>query len=762
MLKEFLEKQKKGEYISTYLYESIKDELGTAFDIDSYNEQVLEKLYEKYQNYFASMFLEIDKNICLDKEQIKAILADEDYSLIIAGAGSGKTTTMVAKVKYLVDIKHVNPSSILVMSYTKKATEELEKRIVYDFGIPARVTTIHSLGYQYIRQIFYPRRCYIVDNNLKQTIFANYFKEKIFPYKWKIKQIVENFHPEERDSPFFFSKFFMKNYEKFATYQEFFDFYKKETIRETLDIEEKVTSIIDSYLNAEIPKTIQNELVKSIGEAKIANFLYCNGISYTYEKVYEELMDDYKIYRPDFTIESGGEKIYIEYFGLSNCKEEDMQKYNKIKELKIAYHQTHHTKFIALDYLPNENYMATLTQELQKHHVKFYPKTYEEIYERLLENNPLSQVYRYENFLYQRISDIKSSPARRFYRTKLENYIEQEPLEKQNELKIQLSYIDDFYHYYQSELYGHENYGFDFDDLIYYATLYLDRVKGQDVLNINHIIIDEYQDISFSRYEFTRRVANQNHAKVTAVGDDWQTIFSFAGSRIDYIYHFQKYFPGAKLLHITKTYRNSQELISYSGAFIMKNESQIKKELVSDKNLKYPIRFIEFEQEEEYETLKRLILWIHYQNKEDKILILGRTNQIINRCFLEPELKDSVGTKIEFRGLKDLEMNGMTIHKSKGLTYDQVILIGLSNNWPRENANSYWFTNVLKEKNETEKILYPEERRLFYVALTRTKNYVYLLVNKDQTKNSPFISEIKSIMKEQEKNKASTQPKIVN
>ena len=231
MLKEFLEKQKKGEYISTYLYESIKDELDTTFDINSYNEQALEKLYVKYQTYFATMFLDIDRNISLDKEQIKAILADEDYSLIIAGAGSGKTTTMVAKVKYLVDIKHVNPSSILVMSYTKKANEKLEKRIVYDFGIPARVTTIHSLGYQYIRQIFYPRRCYIVDNNLKQTIFANYFKEKIFPYKWKIKQIVENFHPEERDSPFFFSKFFMKNYEKFATYQEFFDFYKKETIR---------------------------------------------------------------------------------------------------------------------------------------------------------------------------------------------------------------------------------------------------------------------------------------------------------------------------------------------------------------------------------------------------------------------------------------------------------------------------------------------------------------------------------------------------
>ena len=140
------------EYISKFLYDIVKGELDLSrFDIDKYNNMILENEYNKYKDYFLNMYNEIDDNVKLDKEQIKAILADEKYSLIIAGAGTGKTTTMASKVKYLVDIKHVDPSKILVMSYTKKATEELESRINGDFNIPAVVTTFHSLAYTYIR-----------------------------------------------------------------------------------------------------------------------------------------------------------------------------------------------------------------------------------------------------------------------------------------------------------------------------------------------------------------------------------------------------------------------------------------------------------------------------------------------------------------------------------------------------------------------------------------------------------------------------------
>lgn len=145
----FLNKIRNNEYISNKLYQLIKDEYPN-FDIEEYNLKVLNMLYNKYQDYFKNMFKGIDDNIILDKDQIRSILSDEDSALIIAGAGTGKTTTMTAKVKYLVDIKKIDPSRILVMSYTKKATQELEKRIIGDFNIPAHITTFHSLGFYLI------------------------------------------------------------------------------------------------------------------------------------------------------------------------------------------------------------------------------------------------------------------------------------------------------------------------------------------------------------------------------------------------------------------------------------------------------------------------------------------------------------------------------------------------------------------------------------------------------------------------------------
>lgn len=199
-MKQFLDKLENNEYISKTLYLKVlntnKEVIPNNFDLDKYNNDVLEKLYLKYKDYFENMYKGIDDNICLDKEQIKAILADEDYSLIIAGAGSGKTTTMASKVKYLVDIKKIDPSKIIVMSYTKKATEELEKRIVYDFKIPARVTTFHSLGLMYTRTIFKNHKCYVVDDHKRQQIFLKYFKEYLFKDKDKIKEIITLFDPD--------------------------------------------------------------------------------------------------------------------------------------------------------------------------------------------------------------------------------------------------------------------------------------------------------------------------------------------------------------------------------------------------------------------------------------------------------------------------------------------------------------------------------------------------------------------------------------
>lgn len=747
----FLNKLENNEYISNYLYKEIKEKYETVipknFYLDKYNDEILEKEYQKNKEYFDNMYSLVDPNIHLDKEQIKAILSDEEYSLILAGAGTGKTTTIVSKVKYLVDIKKVEPEKIVVMSYTKKATEELEKRIVIDFEIPACVTTFHSLGLMHIREIFKNRKCYVVDESTRNQIFYDYFREKIFKDKEKLKELIDSFEIIKSSTSFLFGNHFVNNYQRFETFEEYFQVYKEDKIKEVSDIKEEVEKRIDKLINMENPLTIKNELVKSKGEAIIANFLYRNGIEYKYEKVYKETMQENRTYKPDFTLNLGGEEVYIEYFGMSNYKD-NLERYEKIRKIKEDYHRIHNTRFIKLDYEKNENLEEHLKEELIKMGFVLKEKNYYEIFNRLLDNNPIAQIFSYKDLLYDVIDKIKSSSKRTTYKEVVEEYLKGTNDFEREFASRQFKYIDEFYHYYQEKLFSVENYGFDFSDMLYYANLYIEKIGTNNNLNFKYLIIDEYQDISKDRYEFTKRIVDRNAAKVIAVGDDWQSIFSFAGSKIEYIYNFPKYFKRSKLLKISKTYRNSQSLIEYSGKFIMKNIDQIEKNLISDKEIKNPIRFVLFEEDEEYDTLKRLILSINKQNSNHNIMILARTNKLISRCYDDGILKDEIGTKIEFVGYEDIEIDGMTIHKAKGLTSDEVILIGLNENFPLKDKTEYWLTSLFKMPKEEENIQYAEERRLFYVALTRTKNYVYLLVNKNPKLRSPFINEIYNIIKE--------------
>ena len=455
-----------------------------------------------------------------------------------------------------------------------------------------------------------------------------------------------------------------------------------------------------------------------------------------------------KTYKPDFTLNLGGEDIYLEYFGLSNYEQDEMHRYEKVRKIKEDYHKKHHTKFIKLDYNYNEQLLFNLKQQLTDMGFIFKPKSSAEIYEAILNRRPIVELYKFKNLLYEIISQIKSLENRELYKEKITDFINKKELNTQEKLLKQFNYINDFYLYYQNYLFGREEYGFDFNDMIYYANKYLQVLNTLNNDDVEYLIIDEYQDISSERYALTKSICDICGAKIVAVGDDWQSIFSFAGSKIEYIYNFQKYFPNSKLLKITSTYRNSQQLIDYCGKFIMQNNNQIKKELVSNINVEKPIKFIPFEDNDEYEVLKRLILKIHFEKPEHNILVLGRTNNIINKCYNDPQLLDAVGTKMQIIGYEDIDIDLMTIHKSKGLTADEVIVIGLSNKFPLEYEHNFWLLNVLKIEPSIESIDFPEERRLFYVALTRTKNNVYLLVNRDPKLRSKFIDELYAIMKD--------------
>ena len=375
-----------------------------------------------------------------------------------------------------------------------------------------------------------------------------------------------------------------------------------------------------------------------------------------------------------------------------------------------------------------------------------------DIYNDILDQNPTREMFRLESFWYDVVDSIKASYKREYKNYVIDDYLSTLDENTRLEYETDSFYVRKFYSYYCHKLIDAPNIlKVDFNDMIYYARKCLSEDPDKIPFNYKYLIIDEYQDISQGRYLLTKKIIDENHGKIMAVGDDWQSIYGFSGSKIEYIYDFEKYYKGAKIFKISTTYRNSQSLVNCVGEFIMRNKSQIQKELISIKDEEDPIIFIEFDRGEEYHELKKIVLKIHEENPDHRILILARKNYSINKIFDDYDFKDDVGTKITIRNATNILIDGMSIHKSKGLTTDDVILIGLNSNFPIEDYGDYWLKTLFKNNVVSEKIDNAEERRVFYVALTRAKHKVYLLVNKDKNRVSPFVQELREIIREQNK-----------
>jgi DNA helicase-4 len=123
-----------------------------AGDAENHNAAYTDMIVGQNKEYFDNLLNDIDPGIKLDEDQRRAVVTDDDYCLLVAGAGAGKTTTMAAKVKYLVDKKHIKPEDIIVISYTRKAIDELKERINKGLRIPARICTFHSFAYDIVRK----------------------------------------------------------------------------------------------------------------------------------------------------------------------------------------------------------------------------------------------------------------------------------------------------------------------------------------------------------------------------------------------------------------------------------------------------------------------------------------------------------------------------------------------------------------------------------------------------------------------------------
>ena len=725
---------------------SVYDDLSCrdgASCVRRHNDEFVSRHLAEEKDYLDNILHDVDPAIMLDDEQRRVVLSDEDYTLVIAGAGAGKTTAVAAKVKYLVERRGIRPDQILVISFTNKAVGELRDKINKALGIDCPVTTFHKTGYAIMRRQDDERKT-VVDQGFMFHVINNYLKGNILENPELVDKLI-----------LFFGSYFDAPYEG-SGLNDFFNYVAKadfSTLRG--NIAEYSERIIDRRTGRCV--SIAHETMRSQQEVRIANYLFMNGIDYTYEKPYPyNILRSHKPYTPDFTITQGGRTAYIEHFGItqdgrnSRYTAEQLRHYKTEVNDKVRLHARHGTTLIYTfsSYDDGRDILEHLGEELAAKGFELVPRPAREVFDKLVSTEENRYISRLVNLVCTFIQAFKTKGCAvddfRHFRAKTGN----------ERSKLFMDICERCYYEYSKRL--KERNAIDFEDMINDSARILreEEVKGTR-LDFRYVIVDEYQDISRQRFNLTLELSRMCNAKIVAVGDDWQSIYAYAGSDITLFTKFADAFGYGQELAITRTYRNAQEVIDIAGGFIQKNTSQIRKALVSPKHIVNPViieTYTEDVDRKETEgrggkfyllgaTVERIMREILAENPKSSILLLGRYgfdgfNLTRSADFVYWEKTGRVTSKT----FAQVKMDYMTVHRAKGLGYDNVIIINAVD-------ATYGFPSKVQDDpvmrfviNDDRSIDYAEERRLFYVALTRTKNRVYIVT--PQQRPSEFVREL--------------------
>ena len=765
--------------------------------ISSEDEKFFEKFYNKPQTFemdtkqanelYINQELNDNSDLfddlngkSLDSQQRNAIVVDEDAVRVIAGAGSGKTFTIQGKVRYLTEKRDVDPSEILAISFSNASVNDLEERIAE----PIDIKTFHKVGKDILTQYNQYSR---PDTSALKRIIKRYLTKKALKSEDISKKLIEffsfyiNVPPSEEDIKYEGDLLDWQEGVDFSTLKRRF----KNKQRETLNNE-----IVRSYEELYIANFLFIHGIKYTYEKiysypnknferefnKFKEFLFSFD-----EEIPDELKNDiakgllnltdiceeYEIknYFPDFYLNDYN--IYIEHFGLNrNCENhliggKSSEEYVKEMEWKRKVHKKYETPLIeTFSYYQSENRLLTrLAEKLQAQGVEFNEIDYRQVYAILLENKTIKE---WEDFIVLLKTFIELFKGNNYDGDKFKEFYEyvdgfKSSFSKDRTIAF-LKIVEEIYNDYEAYLLKIKK--IDFNDMINKASDCI--VKNG--LNLPYkYIVDEYQDTSFTRYNLLRNICDNIGAKIMVVGDDWQSIYSFSGCDVNIFTKFDNFFDVCETRYVEKTYRNSQQLIDASSNFVMKNPDQSRKELKSSKSLECPIKIVKFDNDFDeilkFELIiKNIINQSKFENK--KILILGRNNKDIFNLLKNFNVKNEDGkrkfeilgdedklrrdkfVKIVYRYNPNVNIEYRTVHQSKGLECDNVILINLKN-WRAGFPNKMVDDPVLNfVKRNGDSFSYAEERRLFYVALTRTKNNVYLLA--PYFKSSVFIQELEN------------------
>ncbi len=687
-------------------------------------EQFTKDELQRMKSFFDK--IEINR---LTKEQRLAVVTDEDATLVLAAAGSGKTSVIVAKAAYLIERKIRKPSEILLMCYGKEAANEMSERIKKRYETPMKAFTFHSLGNEIIADV----------EGSKDALAPH--AEDDFLYKALLRKITIECGTKNEEFAALLLEWF----------SEFFRPYKS-------DLEFKTLSEYNTHLknyariNTHTPKgkgkirTLNGEGVRSFEELIIANWLYMNGIKYEYEPYYEhDLPNSGRTkYTPDFRLTESG--VYIEHFGVRKQRRSDgtgfdlvtapyvpRDEYIKGIKWKIDIHKKHGTTLIqTYSQYHTEGRLTSMLDKKLKPYVTIKPIPFEQVFKKL---DDLNQTDCFTGLAFTFLKLFKGANITIEYCHK-----RNKKLNLGNRGKAFLKIFKFIYDEYQTRLGRTKR--IDFEDMIIRATKYIE--SGQYQSPFRHILVDEFQDISKGRADLLHALKAQDpETRIFAVGDDWQSIYRFSGADVYLMSNFGAEFGGHfankdgvyQTVDLGRTFRSVDKIATPAREFILKNPAQLSKKVRASKNADKKSIFVVWTDTDEGEdNLKDILKKMNTHAvdapvKPVSVLLLGRYH------YTAPENLTALNNRHS-----NLSIKFKTIHAAKGAEADRVIIL-------RANSGRHGFPNEIDDDPILNLVLptgeplpHAEERRVFYVALTRARKSVTILASSNNP--SSFVTEL--------------------
>lgn len=694
-------------------------------------EHNIEELRNGHNEEFVGNELKVNKEYFdhilkypLDQQQRESIVKLEDNCLVISSAGSGKTSTSIAKVKYLLDKRHLSKDEILVLSYNRKTAEEFQERLNIQ-GLTCK--TFHAFACSIIGKVEgkYPDICdetFLLNCYYRLIKKNTAFKRAITEFVATISSLTKTEHE----------------------YQKAEDYYKD---RETYGIMAPYGDMNGSPV-----------FTRSEEERRICTWLSEHDVKFLYEQHYPIPTADtqHRQYKPDFTIYfmKGGMQYYLflEHFGIDKNNNVPRwfgdgvqggfysanQKYNSDIQWKRQLHKKNNTLLLETTsaMFHDKTIYKQLEQQLRNAGVPLRELSIEEKYHLLFERDKTME----DNVmnLFTSFINLMKSNGKSF------DYIMKSIKDSGREIVfcercrfLMYEVIKPLYDEYEGAL--RENGQMDYTDTILHATELCNSEKWES--NYSYILVDEFQDISVDRYKFIVSLRTPSPlTKTYCVGDDWQSIYRFSGSDMNLFNQFEKHFGYTERCKIETTYRFGNPLIEKSSKFILKNPSQVQKRVKPySVKVRTDISFVPFSKNEKDSYLNVVAGVLKSIPANESVMLMGRYNREVNvfpKSCIECNTH-SKRAKVTYAGRT---MDFMSVHAAKGMEADHVLILNCSQDgggFPSRISDDPILGYVLSEIDDFE---YSEERRLFYVAITRAKKHTYVLYN--EAIPSVFVNEM--------------------